>query len=381
MPRRPMSLFYAWSNLRQNRRRTLVALAGLTGAVLLVFLQLGLLAAVRRATTQLYECFAFDVVLVPLNYRHMGAIGKFDRVRLMQAAVVPGVADVQPVGIKSGAWTNPQTLQRVSVQIVGVPARPELFRERTLQERIGALAGGQTLLADAVSRATLGDVREGDYVRINEQPLRLAGHYRLGSAFESEGGVFLEHETWQRVTGQTGREISLGLVRLHPSAEVAAVVRELRAALPNDVLVFAREEFLRGEQDYFVRVKPVGIVFQTGAIVGCVAAAVMLFQVLASDVSRRLREYAVLKAMGFRGRFVLGVGLWQAVLYLALSGGAATGLAAGVFLAVRVLTTVPAWLDGPLLGTVGALVAGFGVLATGGALLRVWRADPAALFT
>lgn len=375
-----MSFFYAWSNLRQNRRRTLVALAGLTGAVLLVFLQLGLLAAVRRATTQLYDSLAFDLVIVPLNYRHLGAIGEFDRVRLMQTAVLPGVADVQPVGIRSADWTNPRTLQRVAIQLVGVPARPELFREPSLREQIRTLAGGQTLLVDAISRATLGDVRAGDYVRINEQPLRLAGRYRLGSAFESEGGAFLEHEAWQQVTGGNGRGISLGLVALRPGAQVDAVVRELRVALPSDVLVFAREEFLRNEQDYFVRVKPVGIVFQTGAIVGCVAAAVMLFQVLATDAALRLREYAVLKAMGFRGRFVLGVGLWQALLYLVLSGGVATVLAAGVLLAVRVLTTVPAWLDGALLGAVGALVAGFGVIATGCALFRVRRADPAELF-
>ena len=375
-----MSLLYAWCNLRQNGRRTLAALAGLTFAVLLVYLQLGLLAAVRRATTQLYECFDFDVVVVSLNYRQLGAPGAFDRMRLMQADVVPGVAAVLPVGIETVSWTNPGTKQRIPIKLIGVPVRPEFLREPALRAQLETLVGGQTMLVDRVSRASLGDVKVGDYARINDQPLRLAGSYRLGSALEAEGGAFIEYEAWQRVTGHPGRDINFGLVRTRPGVDAAAVVRELRAVLRDDLLVFTREEFLRNEQDYFVRVKPLGIVFQIGAIVGCLAGAVMLFQVLATDVTLRLREYATLKAMGFGARFVLGVGLCQALLYLGLSAVAATGLAAGVFLAVRVLTTVPAWLDWPLTGAVVALVAGFGAISTGLALFRVRRADPAALF-
>jgi putative ABC transport system permease protein len=160
-----------------------------------------------------------------------------------------------------------------------------------------------------------------------------------------------------------------------------AVARDLRATLPGDVLVFTREEFIRGEQEYLVQVKPLGIVFRMGALVGCVAAAVMLFQVLATDVTFRLREYAMLTAMGFRARFVYGVGLCQAALYLGASAMAAAGLAAGIFLTVRKITTLPAWLDWPLAEATLGLVAALGALSTLLALQRLRRAAPAELFS
>lgn len=376
-----MTWFLAWRNLRQNRRRTCAAIAGLTFAILLVFLQLGLLAAVRRATTQLYASFAFDVMVVSLRYEDLHNLGEFDRVRLMQAAVVPGVAAVLPVYMAEVSWTNPQTLQAIPVQLVGVPVRPDFLRDPALRAALPHLAGGASVLVDRASRGAFKHVASGDIVLLNEQRLRIAGRYQQGVALQAEGGAFIDVDGWQRVTGQSGRNISLGLVQVRPGTDPVAVARDLRATLPGDVLVFTREEFIRGEQEYLVQVKPLGIVFRMGALVGCVAAAVMLFQVLATDVTFRLREYAMLTAMGFRARFVYGVGLCQAALYLGASAMAAAGLAAGIFLTVRKITTLPAWLDWPLAEATLGLVAALGALSTLLALQRLRRAAPAELFS
>ena len=56
-----------------------------------------------------------------------------------------------------------------------------------------------------------------------------------------------------------------------------------------------------------------GVIFGFGTIMGCSWAACG-YQVLYTDVSDHLKEYATLKAMGFSSEFILIVVIQEAVL-------------------------------------------------------------------
>src|SRR5579871_3928473 len=75
----------AWLNLRHQKMRSLVALAGVAFALVLIFTQLGFLGAVRATATLLYDKLDFDLVLVSREYVDINHMSTFSLRRLSQA--------------------------------------------------------------------------------------------------------------------------------------------------------------------------------------------------------------------------------------------------------------------------------------------------------
>jgi putative ABC transport system permease protein len=375
-----MNFLMAWRNLLQNKRRTAAALGGITFAVLLVFMQLGFLRAARAGSAMLYESFDFDLALVSRHYESLNETGRIDRMRLIQAAIIPDVRKVAPLSVLNLPWRNVAADQRFSFQVVGVPPDPDFIRDPRIRAQLPALAAAGTVLVDTWSHRDCGDITLGRDVEINGRRLWIAGHYAMGAALFAEGGAFIDHDSFLQISRRGSRDVTFGLVKIAPGRDPDTVAAALRAGLPKDVLVFTRAGLIRGEQDYFVSVKPVGIIFKVGVFVAFVVGVVILFQVLSTEISNRLKEYATLKAIGFTPFFIYSIGVIQALLFAALSFLPAVALSAGVFWAVRTFGRLPALLDAGLLLLVLGLTLVMCALSTLLALRKVRRAAPAELF-
>ena len=72
----------AWKNLIYNKVRTAVALAGVGFAVILIFMQMGFLGAVRKTATQIYDALDFDLMLRSPAYLHLTEPRSFPRERV-----------------------------------------------------------------------------------------------------------------------------------------------------------------------------------------------------------------------------------------------------------------------------------------------------------
>ena len=53
------------------------------------------------------------------------------------------------------------------------------------------------------------------------------------------------------------------------------------------------------EQGFWHHVAPIGTVFSIGVVMGFIVGLAICYQVLFSDISERLAEFATLKAMGY----------------------------------------------------------------------------------
>ena len=78
-------------------------------------------------------------------------------------------------------------------------------------------------------------------------------------------------------------------------------------------------EFIAKERDFWDQVAPIGTVFSIGVVMGFIVGCVICYQVLFSDISDRLGEFATLKAMGYSNLRLFRVVVMQAV-YLGLLG-------------------------------------------------------------
>jgi putative ABC transport system permease protein len=101
------SFALAGLNLLHQRLRTLISLAGVAFAALLIFSQLGFLGAVHETATLLFDKLDFDLLLTSREYLNLNTPAGFPRQRLAQAAAVGGVQSVQPICVSLGMWRGP----------------------------------------------------------------------------------------------------------------------------------------------------------------------------------------------------------------------------------------------------------------------------------
>jgi putative ABC transport system permease protein len=107
---------------------------------------------------------------------------------------------------------------------------------------------------------------------------------------------------------------------------------------------------------------------------------VILYQVLASEISNRLRELATLKAVGFTDFYVYGVGIQQALLFASMSYGPAFLFSLITFRLVYWASHIPMFMTWSLALTVLGLSVAMTSVSSLLALQKVKRADPADLF-
>jgi putative ABC transport system permease protein len=387
-------------NLLHQRIRTLISLAGVGFAVLLIFAQLGFLGSVDRTATLLYDKLDFDLILASREYLDLNTPQEFPRRRLSQAEAVAGVDSVRPMWVSLGMWRGPSPRSSTSVDprrwnimILGVrpedlhlvfrnPA-PGIFRDREeLAASETALARPNAVLIDRRSWPNFGSPKElhpGAVVELNEQQLELAGNFEIGTGFGYNGLLLTSDATIDRVGARSPGRVTFGLVKLRPGADPEEVKNRLNELLP-DTHAYNRDEINAKEAEYWLQETAVGQFFKLGVAVALVGGVLFVYQMMAADIRNHLPEYATVKAIGYRNGYLSRIILWQAAL-LALVGFVPGFLASlGIYEWTRQAARVPIGMT--LSRAVGVLLLTLVMCLCSGllAIRKLRSADPADLF-
>lgn len=378
--RASMSTWLAWHNAFQHRRRAVVTVSSVSVAILLMFLQLGFSNTARRAHTLLYEALEFDLMMTSDRFESLKNTRAFPAARLFQARTVPGVADVSWLNVDWAVWTNPETERESSCMFVGFDLNPAFIRDAQIKTNLPAIRADNTVMLDALSHENYGQIGVSMPGKINGVPVAVNALFRMGTDFKADGRVIANNATFYSLQRKDPDLVNLGMIRIASGADLQRVKAALTRVMPEDVLVFERDAFIADEQDYYTVVKPIGMFFQTGVIIAFCVGAVVLFQVLATDLATRFREYATLKALGLRTLFIYKVGFQQALLFGLLGYAPACAVAAAVFWGIHLATRLPASMTVSLAGQMALLAFLMCTLSSVLALRKVKKADPAELF-
>ena len=371
----------AWRNITHNKLRSLAALSGVAFAILLIFMQLGFHDASARSAVLLTNALDFDLLLVSPQYLFVARPGSLPRTRVAQARAVEGVADVVPFHVGWGEWRSRESGLCWGMLVLAVDPARQPFRSPELNARLPLLHGADTALVDDMTRPEYGPHGPGDTAELDGHRLTVVGQYHMGTGFTANGALLTGPHTFARLFGADRLHTpSFGLVRLAPGADARQVTDRLRAALPSDVQVVTRAQLDGYEQSFWLNVKPIGIMFTSGVVVAFAVGAVILYQVLASEVQNRLGEYATLKAMGHPDRAVYMVVVQQALMFAAMGYVPALLDALLVYHLVRKYALLPIVMTPERLVFVAGLAVAMCLLSCGLAVRRLRRADPADLF-
>jgi putative ABC transport system permease protein len=377
----------SWLLLTRQPVRLLVALAGISFAGILMFMQLGFRDGLFDASVTAHRLFDADVVLISPRSASSVSMEAFPRRRLVQTLADSDVDGVTPVHWGLMLWRNPETRRNRSILALGFNPDDPFFVDPSLAEKTDALKQKGRILFDQLSRPEFGPIadwyRDGRVVEteIAGNRVRVAGLVSLGTSFGADGNLLTSTETFLDLMPQKPPgAIEVGLVRLKPGVDPEQVVSRLSQRLPKDVLVLTKQGFIDFEQNYWKSSTSIGFIFTLGAAMGFVVGCVIVYQVLYTDVSDHLPEYATLMAMGYRLSHLLGVVVREG-FYLAAMGYVPAYLAGqGLYWFVRDATKLPVGMDLSRALTVLVMILVMCMLSSFLAMRRLIDADPAEIF-
>lgn len=380
----------AWLQLKRQPIRYLVAVAGIGFAALLMYMQLGFQSGLLDSATTFYEAIDGDLILISPGTVNSGSFQQFPQSLLYKALGVEGVAEGIPVYV---ANINAQRLKGVkptSLRLIGFDPGSRLLNLPEVNSQLDKIRIPNYVLFDARGNRNTGPVaaevnRQGNQDMLLSdfsKTFRVVGLFKLGSIFAADSNLISSDSTAINLAFRqiNQGEISLGVIRLSQQKDLPRVKEFLSKSYGNELQVLTKAELISQERDYWNTSSSFGIIFGFGTFMGIMVGGVVVYQVLYTDVTDHLKEYATLKAMGFSDVFLLFIVVQEAIILAVSAFIPATIASAGMYAfltsasGIRIVMTA----DKTLL--VGALTLGVCAASAAIAIRKLADADPASVF-
>lgn len=327
----------AWLQLSREKSRFVIALAGIAFAVILMFMQLGFQSALYDSAARFHQSLRGDLILISSRSKSLGYMMPFSRRRLYQVLGVPGVQSVSPVYVGFGDWKNPENGTFRTIYVYGFDAGDVATQLSEVNQALDRIKLEQNILFDRASRSEYGPiaaaVEQGRTVttELNGKRVNVVGLFTLGPSFGADGNLITSTANFLRLFPERQlSEVTIGLIQLQPGENVAAIQAQIAGNLPKDVRVLTHPEFIEFEKQYWQTSTAIGFIFTLGVSMGFIVGTVIVYQILYTDVSSHLAEYATLKAMGYKNSYLLNVVFQEAIILAVL--GYIPGFLLSVFL-------------------------------------------------
>ncbi|MBD2363673.1 FtsX-like permease family protein [Anabaena minutissima FACHB-250] len=379
----------AWLQLSREKARMLVAIAGIAFADVLMFLQLGIREALFDGAVQLHNSLEGEIVLVSSRYKALISLDQFSQRRLYQALGFTGVQSVSPIYLDSVPWKNPDNQQTWQIFAIGFNPEEKVVNLPGVEDNLNSLREPDTVLFDSGSRQEFGKIVaqfEGNNqvtTELNNRQINVVGLFRLGTSFGINGNIITSDVNFLRLFANKRRQqglIDFGLIKLEPGVDINWVIANLKANLPTDVKVLSKQELIAQEKSFWNTSTPVGFTFTLGAIIGFIVGAVIVYQILYSDVSDHLPEYATLKAIGFKNRYLLVIVFQEALILAAIGFIPGIAISQGLYMITRQATLLPIMMTLDRAIFIFILTTLMCTISASIAMRKLQAADPADIF-
>ena len=321
----------AWLQLRHQKVRLIVALSGVIFAVVIIFMQLGIRDALFDSAVRLHEVLQGDCFLISTRSTSLTAMESFPKRRLSQSLAFKDVDFISPIYLGFAQWKNPKTRNYWrNIFIIGFDIRHQIFDLPGLKENLDRLKIPDVILFDRDSRSEFGPIvsefeKQGILTTEvgnngSNRRIKVAGLFQLGTSFGSDGNLITSHLNFLRIVSNRNKGfIDIGLIKLKSGSDVEKFKHKLNQYLPKDVKVLSKQELIEFEKNYWQTSTAIGFIFNLGVFLGIVVGIVVVYQILYTSVAEHQPEYATLKAMGYRHKYLLSMVLQQA-LFIAILG-------------------------------------------------------------
>lgn len=377
----------SWLQLKHEKMKLFAAVAGVMVSVVLMWMQLGLMKALFASAVVFHGSLAGELIVIHSQYEHLLHSKQFSSRLLHRLRGSPDVQETFSIYLALVEWKNPWNGEMRSMQCYGVETNKPSMALPGLAEQVHELRKTDCFLYDRKGRPRFGNVvaaaerEELIEPEINRRRMTLTGLVDLGASFGADGNILVSHANFLRlVPARKTGAIDVGVVKLRPGVSTESAQQNFQKMLGKEVRVLTREEFKEVELIYWKAATPIGIIFTAGTVVGFFIGFIVVYQILYTDVTNHLPQYATMKAMGFSNGYLYRLVLEQSFQLAMMGFIPGTLAAAGLYAALRKVTLLPLIIEpgrGATLAVVTVLMCMFsGMLA----VRKLASADPADVF-
>ena len=377
----------AWRQLSYHRIKLAVAAAGVVVAVMLMLVQLGIrqgaldnsLAFVRLIQSELVACSPrTETIFEP---------SQIPRVLLYRVLAHPEVQSLRLVYIGRAHFRNPWNRWEYPIAVYGVDLAKPLLRLPGISEEQDKYRLGDHAAFDSMSRQNFGPIAEyikqnGELItEVNRRRIHVVDAMPVGISISTDGNMYVSHANFLRLfPDRKSGAVDLGLIKLVPGADVEKVRRELAPLLKEECKLRTQTQLLADEDRYIRSNHPIDFIFGMGATVGFFIGFVVVYQILYTEVTNHLPQFATMKAMGFTDGYLLQLVLWQSGILAVLGYIPGFFLALGLYEVATRAIQMPfamTWSRGVSIFLLTLLMCG---ISGAVAVRKAWTADPAEVF-
>ncbi|MDR2429672.1 MAG: ABC transporter permease DevC [Puniceicoccales bacterium] len=380
----PLGIPLAWLQLTAERKRFAAAVAGITFAVAMMLFQMGLHSALFQQVLTPFLKLRADVYMFSSQYEYIGIPRTFATATLWRARALPEVEAALPLWMSPLPLKNPRTGKSRDLFVMAFEPHQRVFADGEIDAQRASLSPGDTALMDALAHPDFGpfaeELREHGRVHteLNDAGIDVVGLCRIGTTFVADGNLITSRDAFLRAfAGASPEQAMAGVIQLKPGSDAARVVGQLRAMLPEDVRVFTAEETLAREKAYWSDRTPIGFVITASLLVAMIVGAVIVYQILYTDVSDHLPEYATLKSMGFSDGYFVRLVLQESVILSVAGFVPGVALTLGLYHLTRTMAGIPVEIAAGNLAAVFALALAMCMVAGALATRKLRHANPA----
>ncbi|MBD2391194.1 MAG: ABC transporter permease DevC [Anabaena sp. CoA2_C59] len=347
-----------WLQLVKQKVRFFVALAGIAFISVLMFMQIGFQDALYASATQVHKHLRGDLFLISSQYKSLTSTQSFPRSRLHQILGFNGTESVEPLYVQFAKLKNPINGRKYPIYILGFDPVKSIFKLPEVDQNFQLLKIPDQVFFDRAARPEFGPIAE--YFQKN-QPIgmeifsylgtigykvKVSGLFTLGPSFGVDGNLIVSSSTFFNIFPEhRSNQIDIGLIHLKPNVNPQAILTTLSNSLPKDVTVMTRQEFIDFEKSYWTLRTPIGFVFNLMVMMGFVVGVIVVYQILYSNISTHIVQFATLKAMGFRNKYLLNVVFQQAVILAILGYIPGFAISLGLYDIAKNATKLPIVMD------------------------------------
>ena len=321
-------------NLFHDKIRLAVTLTGITFAVVLVVVELGLFLGFSTTTSSLIDRSGADLWIASHRVPYIEQGAPFSERKLYQVRATPAVAYAEKYIARFAGWKRPDGGHE-SVQVVGFnfadPADPQRAMGGPWNLASGSVAdlnAPDAVLVDDLYWKKLGVTRVGEVFEINGYRARVVGTTHGIRSFTTSPYIFTTFKNAQDFTNLNEDQTVFILVRAAPGMNVQQIQHNLQSRL-HDVDVLTTSQFSSMTRSYWMFTTGAGVAVLLAALLGLVVGIVVVTQTIYATTMDHLREYGTLKAIGAPNSYVYRVILQQAGMSAVM--GYALGITVSMF--------------------------------------------------
>jgi putative ABC transport system permease protein len=357
--------------LFQDRRRAALAVGGVAAALLLVLMLQGIFDGAMRQVTAYPRSSPADVIVSQKDVRTMHmSVSALDPNVVADVQRVDGVAWAQGIRYTTTFLVGGDGNQQLSY-VIGYDTATGRGGPRNLSAGHAPTAG--EIAVEQIAADRLG-VHLGDTISVFGSPFRVSGLFHGGTTI-TNSIAFIGTDDF---AAHRGPSIAYVLVGAEPGVSASALQQRVAAALP-DQTVQTRDQFAH-EEAALVRDMSADLM-QIMSTIGLLIALAVIALTLFTLTLAKLREHAVVKALGGRTRrlalviftqaaWSVGLAVLTATVVAIVLGAAVERINPAIAIAIEPHSVERVAIAAFVVGAIGAIIP----------LRRVATVDPASAF-